>query len=400
MNRTHCLCTFVFCLITAFLTRPAAGETRFVQDRIAIGFWVDPPPEDARYAEIAEANFTFVITGFAARTREQNEQALKLCEKYDLRAVISRGDGPADRLPDGPACWGYSIRDEPNAADFPKLREAVDAVRAARPGKLAYINLFPNYANAGQLGTPTYEEHVSRFMKEVRPDVLSMDHYPMFRPDADGRDTYCQNLEVMRKESLAADVPFWNFFNTMPFGPHSDPTEAQLRWQIYTSLAYGAKGVMYFCYWTPGGGEFPKGGAILTAEGRRTRHYDEAKRINAAIRNLGPTIMKLMSTGVYRVTPKGDAAAVLKGSPIRSLDQGDYLVGAFKHADRRRAVMLNNYHFAYSAWPTVEFDADAADVKEVDPKTGRETPLLDDSPAMPGLQLSLDAGQGRLFLLP
>eukprot|EP01043_Picozoa_sp_COSAG02_P089606 COSAG02_NODE_26563_length_630_cov_1.013183_2_plen_44_part_01 len=39
----------------------------------------------------------------------------------------------------------------------------------------------------------------------------------------------------------------------MPFGGHSDPTEAQFRWQILTSLAYGARGVLYFCYFLPAG---------------------------------------------------------------------------------------------------------------------------------------------------
>ncbi|MCP4312846.1 MAG: hypothetical protein GY790_16405, partial [Bacteroidetes bacterium] len=33
-------------------------------------------------------------------------------------------------------------------------------------------------------------------------------------------------------------------------------------------------------------------------------------------------------------------------------------------------------------------------------KTGKEIPVVDDSPAMKGLQISLDAGEGRLFLLP
>ena len=63
-------------------------------------------------------------------------------------------------------------------------------------------------------------------------------------------------------------------------------------------------------------------------------------------------------------------------------------------------MLINNYHFAYSAWPTVTFDADAANVTEVNPKTGKESPVIDDSPDMPGLQISLDAGEGRLFLLP
>jgi hypothetical protein len=389
--------------MTLIAAQVTAGEPRFVQDRFAIGFWVDPPADkdiDARYAEIAEANFTFVIGNFGAQAPEAIARQLELCSKYDLKALVGMAGLPPERLPEGPACWGYLVVDEPGVAAFAGLRKIVDAIRNARPGKLAYINLFPNYANAQQLGTPTYDEHVQRFVKEVDADVLSMDHYPLFRPDADGREGYCRNLEVMRRESLSAGVPFWNFFNTMPFGPHSDPTEAQIRWQIYTSLAHGAKGVMYFCYWTPKGGEFPKGGAIITADGRRTRHYEEAKRVNTAVKNLGPTLMKLTSTGVYRVGPKDDSASVLKGSPIRSISEGDCLVGAFRHADGRRAVMLNNYHFAYSSWPTVVFDVDPARVVEVSPKTGKETPLVDDSPDMPGLQLSLDAGEGRLFLLP
>ena len=35
----------------------------------------------------------------------------------------------------------------------------------------------------------------------------------------------------------------------MVFGGKRDPTEAQIRWQVFTSLAYGAKGVLYFTNW-------------------------------------------------------------------------------------------------------------------------------------------------------
>jgi hypothetical protein len=299
----------------------------------------------------------------------------------------------------------------------------VEQLRRVRPGRLGYINLFPNYATPGQLGTANYEEHVERFVAEVRPDVLSMDHYPLFRPDADGRDNYCRNLEVMRRASLQAGIPFWNFFNAMPFGPHSDPTEAQMRWQIHASIAHGAKGVMYFCYWTPRGHEFPKGGAILTPDGRRTRHYEEAKRLNAVLKNLGPVLMQLTSESVQRVqvgtgaakgAAKGEGARgggtkhggtevgqdLAPGGALRSLSEGDYLVGQFRHRDGRRAVFLQNHHFAYSAWPTAEFAVEAGQVMEVSGRTGRVEPVADDSPDLPGLQLSLDAGEGRLFLLP
>lgn len=157
---------------------------------------------------------------------------------------------------------------------------------------------------------------------------------------------------------------------------------------------------MYFRYWTPRGGEFPKGGAILTADGRRTRHYAEAKRINAVLKNLGPTLMGLTSAGVHRVRPKNATPDALKGSPVRSISEGDYLIGVFRQADGRRAVLLCNYDFAYSSWPTVSFDVEPGKVMEVSPETGRAGPVIDDSPDLPGLQISLDAGEGRLFLLP
>src|SRR4051812_40531963 len=220
------------------------AQDRFAQDRFAVGFWVDPPVDDAvdaRYAEIAGANFTFVIANFGARTEPDVRRVLAACAKHGLKAIVTRADLPPEKLPDSPACWGYVVADEPGAGAFPELRKTVDAIRGARPGKLAYINLFPTYAPTEALGTPSYDEYLARFSREVGADVLSMDHYPLFRPDADGRDGYCANLGSMRKAALAADVPFWNFFNAMPFGPHSDPTEAQLRWQVFTSLAYGAK---------------------------------------------------------------------------------------------------------------------------------------------------------------
>lgn len=395
-------------LICVLAAASAALAESFKQDRFAIGLWVNPPVDeraDERYREVAEANFTMVIGGFGGG---DPSRLIGLCEKYDLRLIAYRGEFTPENLPESPAIWGYALRDEPGADDFPALREMADAVRAARPGTLPYINLFPNYADSSQLDTPTYDEHVRKFIEIVQPEVLSMDHYPQFHPGRDGRTGYCENLAIFREHSMKAGIPFWNFFNIMPYGPHTDPTEGQVRWQIYTSLAYGAKGVMYFCYFTPQGAEFPKGGAIIHVDGRKSRHYGEAQRINGELKNLGPVLMRLTSEKVVHVDEAAGHVPVekLAGLPITNLTRdevdpkGDYLVGAFRHEDGRRAVLLNNYHFAYTAWPTVTFDAPVESVVEVDKETGDERPLIDDSPLMDGIQISLGAGDGRLFLLP
>lgn len=387
----------------------AADPDRFVQDRIAIGLWVPPQTSEnleQRYQEIADAHFNVVIGTAGTNAAAQ----LAICQRVGLHALVDGSQPPAE-LPDGPACWGYLLTDEPNASAFPALAERAKAIRQAKPGRLAYVNLFPNYASAAQLGTSTYEEHVARFMSEFQPDVLSMDHYPVMRPDRDSRDSYIANLEVFRRHALAAQIPFWNYFYSMPFNDRIDPTEAQLRWQIFTSLAHGAKGVLYFCYWTPGKGnagtgEFPKGGALITAEGLRTRHYDEARRINAEVQFLGPTLMKLTNTAVLRIDtakplPEGPADLPIRSvSRVGSDPHSQFIAGCFRHADGRRAVLLVNHSHAYTAWPTIEFDTSAAHLREIDKSTGRERAAVDDSPELPGLQVSFGPGDGRLFILP
>jgi len=407
-------CSFVLGVL-GMLAAPlgaAAGQTgqRFVQDCFAIGFWVDPPLDeraDFRYRRIAEANFTLVIGGFGANTAGKARRQLELCEKYGLKAVLSVRGAELNDLPDGPACWGYRLKDEPNAAEFASLRRRADAFRAAKPGKLVFVNLYPNYANTKQLGVASYDEYVARFCAEYAPAVLCMDHYPAFRPDGkDGREAYCANLAVMRKYALKYHIPFWNFFNVMPFGTHTDPTEGQIRWQIFASLAYGAKGVLYFCYYTPQGREFHKGGAIIGRDDRPTRHYEQARRINSELKNLGLVLMRLTSTDVRRVRPGRPVDEAIAGTPIRRLERGrrdpehDLTIGCFRDRDGGRAVLIVNNRFAYTAWPTVEFDVPVEQALEVDKHTGAVHPAPDDSPDMPGLQISLDAGDGRLFLLP
>lgn len=387
------------------MAKGADAPKRFTQDKFVIGLW--NPPErgdlDKAYKDIAGANFNLVVGTAATNSAGQ----LKLCEKYGLQALISAGVDEA--VPDSPACMGYFIADEPGPGAFPDMAQRVEQVRTKKPGKFGYINLLPNYAPKEALGG-TYDDYVGNFIKIVKPEVLSMDHYPMMRLTHDTRPTYRENLETFRKHALAANIPFWNYFYSMPFNDRLDPTEAQLRSQIFTSIAYGAKGILYFCYWTPGkgaagGGEFPKGGAIVSAEGLPTRHYDEARRINAEVKNLGPALMKLKSSGVYLVTTTNASAipavsgltnlAGIKGDPM-----GTYLVGTFDSSDGSRALVIVNDDYSFTGWLTLGFDCEPKQVMEVSKTTGATAAVVDDSPELKGLQVSFGAGDARVFVIP
>ncbi len=301
-----------------------------------VTYWYGVPPDTAtpeRYREIAEAGFTVAqISGDRKRILEQldwcrNAAIAGMVIDGRITSAVSGQDGWRDRIReavadyhDHPALWGYFVVDEPSAGQFPILGEIVVELKERDPDHPAYINLFPNYANEQQLGTKTYEEHVRRYVETVKPPVVSYDHYAIL-DDGTERPEYFPNLETVRSLSLKAGLPFWQIILVVPCLPYRNPSEADLRWQVWTTLAYGAKGVSYFTYWTPDGDNFRN--AIIDPFGERTEHYGKVRLINREIGKLGPILSRLRPLGVYHSSvPYNGVRPPESGSPPQ------YLVGS------------------------------------------------------------------------
>ena len=151
---------------------------------------------------------------------------------------------------------GYFIMDEPGASSFPALAKAVAAVKKYAPGKLAYINLFPGYATIGapdqsQLETPSFTEYLERFVREVKPQILSYDDYmvqysmDMTKPGPAVARYYNDLMEV-RRVAQEHNLPFWNIVSSNQIRPNTTvPSPANLSFQAYTTLAAGGRGVTY-----------------------------------------------------------------------------------------------------------------------------------------------------------
>src|SRR5437868_3821909 len=108
-KRIALLAVLVFPL--SVLAQSADAPKRFIQPEFAIGMWVPPQTSEnleQHYKDIAAANFNLVIdtAGMTA------EKQLDLCQRNGLHAIV-KADGPVEKFPDGPACWGYLLADEP-----------------------------------------------------------------------------------------------------------------------------------------------------------------------------------------------------------------------------------------------------------------------------------------------
>lgn len=294
----------------------------------------------SRLDEMKEAGFTHIngVNGYYSIA--ENQLLLSACEErglkmmvYDQRTDKAKSDpAQARKLIEAvvsdyasyPALYAYYITDEPNSHDFPALSAIASIFRELDPHREAYINLFPNYASVEQLGNPTYREHVEQYLQTVLPSSLSYDHYHFlctnevkerfdFSNDREARiyadaqnkvdrGGFFDNIEVIRELSIKYNIPFMLIVLLVEHGPYRYLTEAEIRFEVFQSLAYGCGGVSYFTYFTPDYEPVWRfRNAMIDESGERTRHYYDVKKINAELSAVGRQLAGHKSEAVFHI---------------------------------------------------------------------------------------------------
>jgi hypothetical protein len=271
----------------------ARGPTFELPDRFfPIVSWDLPHWSDASFSSAEHGLSSLADCGFttAAFVRPHH---LPQTEKLGLQCIVAAQNFPipwrtmtdqqiestvkelVDSSRGSSAMLGYFLADEPGVQDFPGLAKAVAAVKRLAPGKLAYINLFPDYATLGapslsQLGTATYSEYLEQFVNTVHPQFISYDNYQIQYSNDQKNPaiaaSYYQNLQTVRRVAMEHDLPFWNIVSSNQIRPDMPvPTAANLLLQAYTTLAAGGKGLTWYTYYSTGYGYAP-----VDTKGRRT----------------------------------------------------------------------------------------------------------------------------------
>jgi hypothetical protein len=288
-----------------------------------VTYWAGPAMTDATAQQMAEGGWNVVWC---------TEKDLDVAQRHGLRAQLHDGllnpaalddpnlraqlDALIDRVKNHPALYDYFITDEPAASAFPALGKLVAYLRQRDPAHLAYINLFPTYANNEQLGTQgdtatAYKEHLRQYVDVVKPGLISYDHYHFQAGDRDGGE-YFLNLAMIRQAAMDAGVPFLNIVQACTWTPSMRvPNADELRFLVYTTAAYGAMGISYYVYCHPG-----HTGAIAHADGTPTWAYYELKSFNREFVAVASQLKPLRSLGVYHLgmIPAGGQALPKKSA--------------------------------------------------------------------------------------
>ena len=241
-----------------------------------------------RYQEMVDCGFTYSLMAepfFADYSSV--DKALACAESSGVKVFLgcnplkTEPEKVAQRYRNHAALGGYYVRDEPSAEVFPELKAIMDRIKTVDNQNPCYVNLLPNWAPVSMFGTTSYKEYVDRYVEELPISFLSFDNYPISGFQI--RPNWYNNLELISRKGRETGLPFWAFALVSSHWGYYPATLAQLRLQMYSNLAYGAQGLLYFPYWAP---NWDHTDTCIDPDGNRGEMYGRVKKLNEEIHKL------------------------------------------------------------------------------------------------------------------
>ena len=286
---------FLITLMMVFFTVTVSAVDLFPgEDTIPILSWHCIMPDQIsveHYQELKDCGFNLSFPH--THSFKDAVNALDCAAAVGIRTLFMCGE--LDKSPESivpqvknhPGLAGYHLLDEPNSADIPALKERNKKIRALDEKHFTYLNLLPIGATDSFM---PYIQYINYCSKEVETEFISYDHYGIVNDTV--RPTYYQNLEVFSAEAEKLKKPFWAFALATAHGPYPVPNVAQLKFQMYSNLAYGAQGLQYFTYWNPGTETWNFHEAPILPDGKRSPVYDMIREVNAELQKRNFVFMR------------------------------------------------------------------------------------------------------------
>ncbi len=404
-------------------------------DMMPIGVWSDPPPAnfggiydnldlitDQQYQWIKESgvnavyglynNVVLNIDGVIRSLEHAGNHGITYLVR-DSQVTGSYDDEDYHRLTatldlykNYSAFGGTMVTDEPGVISYDNLANLHKNYKTYLPDKAFYINMLPTYASKNQLvngaaggsindDSITYERYMEEYLQTVQPKFYSYDFYPFTGMTYGNMSTgYFSQMAIVRDLTNEYEIPFWTFIQACTWNVNGQrvPNQTEIYWQVATSLAFGAKGIQYFLYYTPmeGGGSFS--GGMVDVNGNKTPMYTYVQNANMHILSIDHILMNSVHQGVM---VNGDSPDLIptnqilnKFSILNDVSGDDTLVGCFNYQGMPAYYVVNNSLFNETGTHTLSFD-DEVLVRIYEGTSTREVRTSE-------LTLSIGAGQGVL----
>ena len=149
-----------------------------------------------------------------------------------------------------PAFYAFFVGDEPPRRE---LERAIRAIQIVNERSKAYLNFLPMgdepfVSDYGLKNKYEYEDVLVDAMKRSGLSTVCYDNYAQcyIHNREYGLNSYFDNLRVYRNVAHRVGCDFWTSLLSVPHWSYRNLTEDDIRWQISTAVAHGAKGLQWF----------------------------------------------------------------------------------------------------------------------------------------------------------
>ena len=386
---------------------------------------------EANFAKLQEAGITVLAGTFYGNTGSEEDETrlLDLAAKYGVGLFFQKSwDGST--IPTyvaHKAFLGYYVDEPANSAlsNLKTLKEKWDASAFGVNGKQLYVNLLPVYS--GDMGGD-YDAYVKGAIETSNLPIVSFDHYMMYykadknvfgsitgyESNVSTRTDWLENFDIASYYANKNDKPLWYTLLTTQHladgkeTKYIDPTAADLTYQMYVAMTYGATNLVHYTF--AGTGDYIIDGAMFNQNtGEWTQTYTDVKNASAVIGEWDHVFMSFDWLGASTVTGTSAQTGLITDDLTHSVavnafgvmsgvtSTQDVVIGHFEDEKGYDGVMITNLTLptkATSATVTVTFNSEYKAVKIY--QDGEEKLVYLNNGA---LTLNVDSAEG-IFLIP
>lgn len=377
---------------------------------------------DTQYDYIKDAHINFMQTFYpnvvGINTEDQMKTILDLAfargikvqvsdsrsEKLMTTATDEEIDAIANSYKHHPATGGYYIKDEPSLEELPRAAYVYNKLKRNDPTSFPNVNMFP----ASGVPNSDHKNYLEEWVTQAGPanlEYLTMDTYPFVAGDLIGPD-YFKDMENLRSVGLKYDLRIAAYLQAVGLSLGETvylrrPNADELRWNVYTNLAYGVKGLYWFTWFQPldQGPNTHFTTAIMDGAGNKTDLYVPALLLNEEIKQWGPTLKGLISRDVFF---KGKLPPGTKPLPANffwePVDDEDQIVSHFVDHSGRNYIMVVNLDFTTNKILRYKLPSRPSVLTEVCKSTGDEIPTRYSNDTGE-ISANFLPGEGKLYIL-
>jgi hypothetical protein len=185
------------------------------------------------------------------------------------------------------------------------------------------------------------EAHTRLFRDTVQPAHLSNNFYEFLRDRNKG--LFFENIEVLSALAREAGLPFWQLILVTEHIPYRPITDSELTWQVSMLLAYGARGVGYFTYWTPAPDpSYDWKHGVIEWDGTRSPRFDLLERFNPLVRAAGGILARARWTSTVHAGGAPPSTTPFAPDDAVAKVEGRVVLGSFDDSTGARLLLVAN----------------------------------------------------------